>query len=152
MKKLLFLLLLISSYQIFGQDIDYYGPEPFNEILGNSFNKSWTPATITAIENRKYIVLLDQATISTAVMLDGSDISTIRVNPIDSINGSSSTYSSVMRSIFQIVDINTHLDNRVVPLAGEYRITPILHSYFDLNSTSFGLSHWSAPLLEIGCY
>ena len=129
-------LLLFSSGLISAQDyFDYYGPAPFGQILGHSFDKSWTPNTISDIENLKYVVLLDQATKSTAVMLDGTDFSTLTINPIDSV---SVTYGSVMRSIFQLVDINTHLDNSKIPLAGEYRINPMLASYYGLNSASDG--------------
>ena len=41
---------------------DFYGPQAFDQILENSYEKSWTPNALSTIENRDYIVLLDEAT------------------------------------------------------------------------------------------
>ena len=58
MKKLFLIFLVFISYNIFSQ-FDFYGPESFNDILDNSFSTSWTPSSLSSIENRKYIVILD---------------------------------------------------------------------------------------------
>ena len=58
---------------VFAQ-FNFYGPQPFDQILDNSFSTSWTPAPISTIENRKYIVILDQATMSNVVNLNASNI------------------------------------------------------------------------------
>ena len=115
---------------VFAQ-FNFYGPQPFDQILDNSFSTSWTPAPISTIENRKYIVILDQATMSNVVNLNASNIETIEYSLISNITGASATYSSVMNSIFQIVDENTHFENDAgrgsgtyTPLSGLYKVNP----------------------------
>lgn len=141
MKRIALLLLLLPGGLVFGQPFDYYGPQPFGEILNNSFAQSWTPTSVAAIENRKYVVLLDAATQSVAVMQSASDVSAVSAVPVEDVHGSASTYGSMLRSIFQIVDINTHLDNTEVPLSGEYRLNPMLHSYFGMNADAGGTAN-----------
>ena len=47
---LLTLLLTLSfGFGSLAQDIDYYGPQPFGEVLKISFDKTWTPTAISAI-------------------------------------------------------------------------------------------------------
>ncbi|MEQ9266386.1 MAG: T9SS type A sorting domain-containing protein [Balneolaceae bacterium] len=135
MKRVLALLVIILSTgvtDIKSQIFDYYGPKPFGEILDDSFNKPWTPTALSEIENRKYFVLLN-AENTHAATLDETDFS-LEVSLIDAVHGATSTYGSLMRSIFQIVDINTHLANTETPLAGQYRMNPMLHKYFGLNA------------------
>lgn len=138
MKQIALTILILVSGLANGQDFDFYGPKPFDQILGGTFNKPWTPGAITSVENRKYIVILDEATKSFAISLDENDINAISMISIDEVNGSSSTYGSALRSIFQIVDINTHEDNNTVPLSGQYRVNPFLHSYYAINSSAGG--------------
>ena len=121
--------------------IDYYGPVSFGDILNNSFTKSWIPSAISSIANKKYIVILDQATKSNVIALNATDIETIEVVPLTNITNG--TYGSMMRSIFQILDKNTHFENDAgggsgtyTPLSGLYKVKPIMHSYFNLNSTA----------------
>lgn len=139
MKKITFLLAIMPS-MVFAQ-FNFYGPQPFDQILDNSFSTSWTPAPISTIENRKYIVILDQATMSNVVNLNASNIETIEYSLISNITGASATYSSVMNSIFQIVDENTHFENDAgggsgtyTPLSGLYKVNPLMHSYYNLNA------------------
>lgn len=133
---LLFILLSIGATETRSQAFDFFGPKPFGKILNNSFNQGWTPNAISAIENRHYVVILDEATKSNAIMLSDSDISITAFNSIEEVHGINSTYGSLFRSIFQMVDINTHLDNNSIALTGEYRLNPFLHSYFGLNSSA----------------
>tara|TARA_B110000879_G_C11174179_1_gene515096 strand:- start:1928 stop:4078 length:2151 start_codon:yes stop_codon:yes gene_type:complete len=126
--------------------VDYYGPESFGEILDNSFSQTWTPSAVASIDNKKYVVILDQATKSNVIALNSSAIETIDVISLTDITRG--TYGSMMRSIFQLVDENTHQENDAgggsgtyTPLSGLYKANPIMHSYFSLNSTSsFGLN------------
>ncbi len=119
------------SLTLTAQTVDVYGPQNFNEISNNSFNESWTPTAVSSVENLQYLVFLDQSSQSTAVMLDGSDPSKLKVNSTDDINGGSATYGSMLRSIFQVVDVNT--DASTI-LLGQYRIHPVLYSYHALNA------------------
>ncbi|MBO6523860.1 MAG: T9SS type A sorting domain-containing protein [Balneolaceae bacterium] len=133
MKKITLLLFCLIPSALYSQIFDYYGPQPFGEILDNDFAISWTPATISDIENRKYVVLLDAETKTTAIGIGESDLTSLKMIQLENITD---TYGSVMRSIFQIVDINTHLDQQEIPLLGEFTINPMLHSYYGINSSS----------------
>ncbi|MDC1221100.1 T9SS type A sorting domain-containing protein [Salibacteraceae bacterium] len=139
MKHLLLIIALIP-FAGFAQ-FDFYGPEPFGDILDNTFTQSWTPSALSSIENKKYVVILDQATQSNVVSIGATDIELIEYNPIANITGATATYGSVMQSIFQIVDENTHFENDVAggsgtytPLSSLYKVNPLLHSYYNLNS------------------
>lgn len=141
--NLLFFGLFILSTNFGFSQFDYYGPEPFADILNKGFNQSWTPNTISTIENRKFVVLLDEATKSNAITINASSIEQIELTPITSITGSSATYGSMLRCVFQIVDENTHYENdpgagsgTYTPLSGFYKVNPFLHSYYNLNSSS----------------
>ena len=140
LSKLFLVLAFIVPHLTFSQ-FDYYGPQQFGGILENSFTQSWTPASISSIENLKYVVILDQATKSTAFMLNSSNNSALEINAIDSVAGANATYGSMMRSVFQLVDENTHFENDIgagsgtyKPLSGSYKVNPYLHSYYHLNS------------------
>ena len=139
MKQLLLFIALIP-FTGFAQ-FDFYGPEPFGDILDNTFSKSWTPSALSSIENKKYVVILDQATQSNVISIGATDIKLIEYNSLSNITGATATYGSVMESIFQIVDENTHFENDAgggsgtyTPLSGLYKVNPLLHSYYNLNA------------------
>ncbi len=113
------------------QAFDFYGPEPFGEVLDNSFNQAWTPVALSEIDNRSYFVLLNTEK-THAFVLNESDFSIESVE-LTAVHGASSTYGSLLRSIFQIVDINGDLANSETPLAGQYELNPFLHKYYALN-------------------
>jgi len=137
MKRIALTVLLLISGMSYGQEFDFYGPDPFGQILTNSFSRSWTPTAVAGVENRKYLILLDE-TGSFAISLDPNDVNALTIVDIDQVHGSPSTYGSAVRSIFQIVDINTHEDNNTIALAGQYQLNPFLHSYFAINSSDEG--------------
>ena len=57
MKIFITLLLTLSfGFGSLAQDIDYYGPKPFGEVLKRSFEKTWTPKAISATGNIKYMI------------------------------------------------------------------------------------------------
>ncbi len=133
-KHILFCFFIVLSVLALTQPFDFYGPQPFGEILENSFNKTWSPSAVSGIENRSYVVLLDESK-SNAIQLDGTNIYTINAVSMEDLTGANATYGSWLRGIFQIVDINTHEDNGEVALEGKYRVSPFLHSYFSLNAS-----------------
>lgn len=143
---IMLIIVLVALPKTASAQIDYYGPASFGDILNNSFTKSWTPSAISSIANKKYIVILDQATKSNIISLNATDIETVEVVPLTNLT--SGTYGSMMRSIFQILDENTHSENDAgggsgtyTPLSNLYKLKPIMHSYFNLNSTdSFGVN------------
>ena len=145
-KSFLILICLLPSLAF--SQFDYYGPQQFGAVLENSYTPSWTPASISSIENLKYVVILDQATQSSALMLNSTDHSVLEINAVDSITGANATYGSMMRSIFQLVDENTHAENDIgagsgtyTPLSGSYKVNPYLHSYYHLNSTASNVAN-----------
>ncbi len=140
MKRYLLLLAAIIPTMVSAQ-FDFYGPAPFGDILNTSFTSSWTPNALSTIENKKYVVILDAATQSNVVSINSTSIEQIEYTSITNITGASATYGSTLRSIFQIVDENTHSENDAgggsgtyTPLSSLYKVNPILHSYFNLNS------------------
>lgn len=139
MKKILLILLIIPL--VASAQFDFYGPQPFDQILNNNFSTSWTPTAISSIENRKFVVILDQSTMSNVMSLSASNIEGVQYNSISNIIGASATYSTVLNSIFQIVDENTHFENdpgggsgTYTPLSGLYKVNPFMHSYYNLNA------------------
>ena len=140
MKKLFLIFLVFISYNIFSQ-FDFYGPESFNDILDNSFSTSWTPSSLSSIENRKYIVILDDISQTNIISLNANNKQQVELSTISNITGNTASYGSVLRSIFQIVDENTHFENdsgggsgTYTPLSGKYKLNPVLHSYYSINS------------------
>ena len=140
MKKLFLIFLVFISYNIFSQ-FDFYGPESFNDILDNSFSTSWTPSSLNSLENRKYIVILDNISQTNVVSLNAANKEQVELSSISNIAGNSATYGSLLRSVFQIIDENTHFENdpgagsgTYTPLSGLYKLNPVLHSYYSINS------------------
>jgi len=134
MKKLFTLLLFFASWSCLGQDIDYYGPKSFGEILAVSFEKAWTPSAISSIKNRKYMILLDAAKANAVTFSSDADISTLSMTPIANLYVSGATYGSMLRSIFQMVDLNAPLDNSANALSGTYRLNSFIHSYYAMDA------------------
>ncbi|HCX21696.1 MAG: hypothetical protein CMB80_21815 [Flammeovirgaceae bacterium] len=123
--------IICAFFNVHSQQFDFYGPEPFDQILERSYQRSWTPTTLSDFENLSYVLIMDQSK-TKVIAIDAENSST----SLKTIDFSNSTYGEVLRSIFQMVDINVHEDNNDVPLAGEYQLKPFLHSYFALNSSS----------------
>ena len=134
MKKLFTLLLFFASWSCLGQDIDYYGPKSFGEILAVSFEKAWTPSALSSIKNRKYMILLDAAKANAVTFSSDADISTLSMTPIANLYVSGATYGSMLRSIFQMVDLNAPLDNSANALSGTYRLNSFIHSYYAMDA------------------
>ena len=134
MKKLFTLLLFFASWSCLGQDVDYYGPKSFGEILAVSFEKAWTPSVLSSIKNRKYMILLDAAKANAVTFSSDADISTLSMTPIANLYVSGATYGSMLRSIFQMVDLNAPLDNSANALSGTYRLNSFIHSYYAMDA------------------
>ena len=41
----------------FGADI--YAPKSFSSIMSDATNKLWTPVSVTAVENRAHVIMID---------------------------------------------------------------------------------------------
>ncbi|MGL1889265.1 MAG: T9SS type A sorting domain-containing protein [Reichenbachiella sp.] len=141
MNKLILAIFCLFSIQAKAQIFDYYGPQPFDEILTNSFAGDGEISALSSLSNRSYVVILDAETKTKTITLDQNDY--LKVSILDKADavGSAATYKSLLSSIFQLIDAATHEENdsgagsgTYTPLTGTYKLTPILHSYFALNS------------------
>ena len=88
MKKLVLILSIFISHNNFSQ-FDFYGPDPFNNILNNPFSTSWTPSNLNLIENRKYIVILDDVSQSNIISLNATNKEQVELSAISNISGNS---------------------------------------------------------------
>ena len=134
MKSLLFSLFFLAAWVSIAQDIDYYGPKPFGDILDLSFEKSWTPTALSSVQNRKYMILLDAAKANAIAFSSDANISALSMTPITKLHTSGATFGTMLRSIFQMIDLNAHLDNSTIPLSGIYQLNPFIHSYYALDA------------------
>jgi len=134
MKIFLFQVFLLVGWASASQNIDFYGPKSFSEILNSGFEKAWTPTALSSIENRKYMILLDEAKTNVITFSSDADISTLSMTPIANLHTSGATFGTMLRSIFQIVDLNAPLNNSTTPLIGIYQLNPFIHSYYALNA------------------
>lgn len=133
MKKTLLILLICLSFSARAQEFDFYGPQSFGELLDLPFEQAWTPQAISSFDNLKYVVILDAASKGTVLSISAEGLGSIQAGASTTIH-EGSTYGALLRSVFQMVDVNTHLDNDETPLAGQYQVKPFLHSYYSVNA------------------
>lgn len=136
MKNLLLIIAVLIFRQAGAQTFDVHTPETFAEILARTFDETWTPSSISAIENLKHIMVLDASTQTDALIWDDVASSTTSFKSKDHLSGSSATYSSLLRGMFQMIDINSNTDEA---LSGQYLIKPLLNSYSALNADGSSL-------------
>ena len=133
--RLFFLLpalaILIPTTDLFG--IDVYGPKPFHQILDSDLTKTWSPASVSAIQNREHVLLVDAGTMSYCLTLDPSDPSSLGVGDVSVLTGGTGTYGNVVRSMFQVLDLNTAV-LATESLTGTYTLHPWLASYHAIDA------------------
>jgi len=124
-------LCFVISTAAFGADV--FGPKPFDQILESSFPNAWTPAAISSIENRKHVLLLDATTKSFSLSIDATTPTDLTVTNVSDLTGATATYGKVMRSMFQMLDLNTAVlaDE---PLTDTYTLHPELLSYYAIDA------------------
>lgn len=136
MKKILLLLIVVVIGRAHAQTFEAHTPKVFTEILAQTFDKTWTPAGISTIQNREHVIIMDADAQSSALRLDDVSTTTTSFTSKDQLTGSSATYSSLMLGMFQIVDINSNTED---DFAGQYHIHPALNSYSALNADGTNL-------------
>ncbi|MDW3209740.1 MAG: T9SS type A sorting domain-containing protein [Reichenbachiella sp.] len=136
MKNILLSLVILTFTQVKAQTFDVHTPKTFSEILTQSHHVAWTPSSISAIENLKHIIVLDAENQADALMLDDVSTATTSFKSTDHLVGSSATYASLLRGMFQLVDINSNTD---AALSDQFLIKPLLNSYSALNADGSGL-------------
>ena len=122
-----------------GFSADVYAPKPFKTIMTNPLGKEWTPNSVSTIENRSHVIFIDN-TESYSLQVGTDIMGSLSVQNLDPLKEGTCTYSDALRSMFQILDLNTSSlanDN----LAGTYTIHPELASYYaiDVDTESLNL-------------
>ena len=128
-----FLAILMLIYPIVLMGADVYGPKPFHQILDSDLTYPWSPNPIDQIQNREHILLLDAGTMSHCLTVDPADPSLLGVGDVSALTSGSGTYGNAMRSMFQILDLNTAV-LATESLTGTYTLHPWLASYHALDA------------------
>ena len=133
--RLFFLLpalaILVPTADLFGSDV--YGPRPFYQILESDLTEIWSPAPVSAIQNREHVLLVDAETMSYCLTVDPSDPSSLGVGDVSVLTGGTGTYGNAVRSMFQVLDLNTAV-LATESLTGTYTIHPWLTSYHAIDA------------------
>ena len=107
---------------------DVHAPKPFKTILEDATGKTWTPGSISAVENRAHVVFIDNT--GSYCLRVGSEISgSLVAGEIAALKDGTGTYSDALRSMFQLLDLNT-ATLATDDLTGTYTIHPELASYY----------------------
>jgi len=107
---------------------DVHAPRPFKRILEDATKKEWTPSSINAVENRAHVVFIDNT--GSYCLRVGADISgALLAGDVAELKDGTGTYSDALRSMFQILDLNT-ASLAIDDLFGTYTIHPELASYY----------------------
>ncbi len=111
-----------------GNATDIYAPKPFKTIMNNATGKEWTPNSISEIENRSHVVFIDE-TESYCLQVGADIIGSLSAADLIPLKDGTGTYSDALRSMFQILDLNTS-SLATEGLSGTYTIHPELASYY----------------------
>ena len=123
-----------------GYAADIYAPNPFKTIMTNPTEKVWIPSSVNTIENRSHVVFIDD-TESYCLQVETEIMGSLSVSNLVPLKEGTGTYSDALRSMFQILDVNTSI-LATNNLTGTYTIHPELASYYalDLQEESLGLT------------
>ena len=130
-KYTLSILSLLLPLKILAADV--YGPKPFDKILESGLTETWSPNAISSIQNREHVLLVDAETMSNCLAVDSSDPSLLGVGDVSVLIGGTGTYGNAVRSMFQILDLNTAV-LATESLTGTYTIHPWLASYHAIDA------------------
>ena len=120
----------------FGADI--YAPKSFSSIMSDATNKLWTPVSVTAVENRAHVIMIDNT--GSYCLKVGSDIKgRLAVGNVSSLKDGTATYGDALQSMFQILDMNTS-SLATSSLSGTYTIHPELASYYAVDADGSSLT------------
>ena len=123
------ILMLIYPISIMGADV--YGPKPFNQIAESNLTETWSPSFVSSIQNREHVLLVDIT--ETYCLTVSSDLSSLGVGDVSALTGGTGTYGNAMRSMFQILDLNTAV-LATESMTGTYTIHPWLASYHAIDA------------------
>ena len=89
-----------------GYATDIHAPNPFKTIMTNPTEKVWTPSSVNTIENRTHVVFIDD-TESYCLQVETEIMGNLSVGNVVPLKDGTGTYSDALRSMFQILDVNT---------------------------------------------
>ena len=144
----LFLFFLICPLGIYGAD--FHGPRPFSTIMDSNFSKIWTPSVVTSISNSSHVILMDSNRQYCLSVTEGK-MNGLQAIMVSSLSDENSSYGRVLRSMFQIQDLNIEKQSSS-SLTYAYTIRPELKIYYavDANSSS-GVSTASQGIIRNVC-
>ena len=129
---------IVANFEVSDPDLskpDFYGPKTFAQILDSSFSGEWTggnPAVLESIGNLSHVILADAAGQFCLSMKD-SGYTGLESVTVSSLTDGNSTYGRVLRSMFQLQDLNVEsLSSN--SLTGLYTIRPELSTYSALDA------------------
>ena len=135
-KTKLSLIIITVLATIFGADV--YTPKSFKSVLDDATGKAWVPASVSAVENRAHIVLIDNT--GSYCLQVGSDIKgSLVAGDVNALKDGTATYGDALRSMFQILDMNTS-SLATNSLSGTYTIHPELASYYAIDADGSDLT------------
>jgi uncharacterized repeat protein (TIGR02543 family) len=117
------------------QAADFHAPAPFVKIMERAFTKSWTPQAVSAIENRSHILLLDAETKQLCLTVTSGNLEGFEVSAVSSLNDGTGTYGKILRSMFQLQDLNIE-NQATMSLSGTYTIRPELKIYYGIDANA----------------
>ena len=135
-KTKLSLIIITVLATIFGADV--YTPKSFKSVLDDATGKAWVPTSVSAVENRAHIVLIDNT--GSYCLQVGSDIKgSLVAGDVNALKDGTATYGDALRSMFQILDMNTS-SLATNSLSGTYTIHPELASYYAIDADGSDLT------------
>mgnify|MGYP001158368358 FL=1 len=132
--RLLFINLMVMI--CLGYATDVYAPKPLKTIMTEVTGKQWTPSLINTIENRAHVVLMDNSE-TYCLKVNSLILGDLVVGDVSELKNGMATYGDALRSMFQILDLNT-ASLSSDDLAGVYTIHPMIASYYALDSEMDG--------------
>ena len=128
-------LLLFTLATCIAHAADFHAPAPFAQIMDRAFTKSWTPQAVSAIGNRSHVLLLDAETQQLCLTVTGGSLEGFEVTAVSSLNDGAGTYGKVLRSMFQLQDLNIE-SQTTSSLSGTYTIRPELKIYHGMDANA----------------
>ena len=136
--KLRIVSIIMMALMCSGYAADVHAPKPFKTIMSDATAKEWTPSSVSGIENRAHVVFIDNT--GSYCLQVGPDISGgLAAGDLAPLKDGTGTYSDALRSMFQILDLNT-ASLATDDLTGTYTIHPELASYYAVDADGGALA------------
>ena len=145
-KSLIRFFFIFSSFFIL-EGADFHGPRSFSNIVDSNFSKTWVPSVVTSVANSAHVILMDSTHTYCLSVTDGN-MTGLQSVLVSSLTDENATYGRVLRSMFQIQDLNIEKQS-TSSLSFTYSIRPELKIYFAIDANaSPGVSSASKGLIR----